>query len=268
MTNPNVCVLNAPGINCNIETAEAFKLAGARTEQVHISQLRSGERRLSNYQILALSGGFSHGDDLGSGRVLGLELRTQLRDQVSEFADIGGVVIGICNGFQTLVESSLLTEGKTGLDAPKTASLIHNKDGGFQCRWSRLRVEQSKCAFAQPDMLGEIIELPVAHGEGQFLMKGVEAYQQLEENEQMVFRYIDEDGWATTEFPNNPNGSPYGITGVCDPTGRILGMMPHPERFVRPEQYINYHRAKALGETVTPHGLPLFESMVKYAKES
>lgn len=267
MMNPKVCVLNAQGINCNAETGAAFELAGANIEQVHISQLRSGERQLTDYQILALSGGFSHGDDLGSGRILGLELRTQLYDQVSEFiAKDDSSVIGICNGDQVLTECGLLPDGIAGLTEPKAASLIHNKEVGFQCRWSRLRVEVSKCVFSHPDLLGEIIELPVAHGEGRFLMPGTLAHQKLEENEQVVFRYVDKENQPTEDFPDNPNGSPHGITGICDPSGKILGMMPHPERFVRPEQYINYHRAKALGKAIVPHGLPLFEAMVKYAK--
>ncbi len=268
MMSPAVCVLNERGIGCNVETGEAFELAGARTEQVHMSQLRSSERSLNDYQILALPGGFAHGDDLGSGRILGLELRTQLEDEITDFVNMGGLVIGICNGDQTLVECGLLPDGVSGLREPKSASLIHNKSGGFQCRWSRLRVEQSKCVFAQPDMLGDIIELPVAHGEGQLLLQSDADYQKLEENGQIVFRYVDKDGCATEDFPDNPNGSPYGITGVCDPTGRILGMMPHPERFVRPEQYVNYHRAKALGQLVMPQGLPIFKAIVNYAKES
>lgn len=267
MIQPTVCVLNAPGINCNEETGFAFELAGAVSEQIHISQLRSGDRDLKESQILALSGGFSHGDDIASGRILGLELRTQLSDQVNEFVAMGGLVIGICNGFQVLVESGLLPHGKTGIEVPKSASLVHNKDAGFQCRWGRLAVRQSESVFANPDILGEVIELPSAHGEGQFLRRDDTAYQSLFDAGQVVFQYCDESGESTTDFPDNPNGSPYGITGICDETGRILGMMPHPERFVKPEQYADYHRAKALGETITPHGLPLFKAMVNYTKE-
>ena len=268
MSEAKVCVLNAPGINCNEETAFAFELAGGQPEQVHISELRSQNRNLDEFQILALPGGFSHGDDIAPGRILGLEQRTQLSDQVNDFVETGNLVIGICNGFQILTESGLLPNGRTGIDAPKTASLIDNKTAGFQCRWGRLVVEKSECVFASPEILGEHIELPSAHGEGQFLRRDEEAYDDLFDSGQVVFRYTDSAGKATEDFPDNPNGSPRGITGICDRSGKILGMMPHPERFVTPNQYVDYHRAKALGKTVTPHGLPLFKAMINYAKES
>ncbi|HTE57801.1 MAG TPA: phosphoribosylformylglycinamidine synthase I [Verrucomicrobiae bacterium] len=269
MSSPSVCVLNTAGINCNEETAFAFELAGAETEQRHISELSDHDLQLSDYQILALPGGFSYGDAIASGRILGLELKTRLRDQVDDFVSIGGLVIGICNGFQVLVESGLLPDPVSRPEGPKAASLIPNKTGDFQCRWSDLRVEASACAFANPiTMGGDYVELPSAHGEGQFLQPTPDEYKKLADQGQIVFRYCGEDGEPTAGFPDNPNGSPGGITGICDPSGNILGMMPHPERFVVPQQHPNYHRYKALGQTIVPHGLPLFEAMVDYAQDS
>ena len=262
MTAPRALILNAPGINCNLETAHAFEMAGALTEQVHISQLIARERKLSDYDILALSGGFSYGDDIASGRVLGLELRKRLGDELNTFVEAGRLTVGICNGFQALIESGLLPDGKIDDAKPKAAAMVHNENGKFEDRWEYLEVGRSVCRFAHACDLGDIIRLPVAHGEGRFLRKDRYDYQALLAAGQVVFRYSDEWGAPTMEYPANPNGSPYGIAGICDPTGRILGMMPHPERNVIAEQHPNWRR-----EQVIPYGRWLFTKMVAVAKE-
>lgn len=260
---PNICILQAPGINCDEETAYAFTQAGAEAERVHISQLRSCERNLDNYQALALSGGFSYGDDIRAGKVLGLELRTQLPEDLSRFIETGKVVIGICNGFQVLVESGLLPNGRIELDRAKGASLAHNHSGKFECRWGNIKVNESACRYVDPESLGEVIELPNAHGEGRFLRAGPSDYDELFEGHQVVFQYSDKYGNATEDYPANPNGSPYGITGVTDSSGVVLGMMPHPERFVDQLQHPNWRR----GEGVRPFGAIIFKNAVNYLKE-
>lgn len=262
MIKPNICVLIAPGINCNQETAYALEMAGASTEQVHISQLRSGDRNLADYQAFALSGGFSYGDDIASGRILGLELRTRFAEDLNRFVDDGKAVIGICNGDQALVESGLLPSGRID-DRPKSAALAQNHSGKFECRWSYLKVGESVCKFADPESLGSVIELPNAHGEGRFLRAHRLAYGQLFTHGQVVFQYSDANGQPTEEYPANPNGSPYGITGICDQTGVVLGMMPHPERFVARTQHPNWRRGKG----ARPFGAVLFKNIVNYAKE-
>lgn len=265
MSQPNVCVLNAPGINCNLETAHAFEQFGAQTEQVHISQLRSGDRRLSDFQILALSGGFSDGDTIASGRTLGIELRTQLTDELNRFVDAGGFMIGICNGFQVLTETGLLPHGQIDPSRPKAISLVHNSRGHFVDNWQNLRVEQSVCPFAQPDDIGELIQLPVANGEGRMVAANSEAMAcDLRDKRQIVFRYATSSGIATEEFPHNPSGSPFGITGICDASGRILGLMPHPERFINKFQHPNWRR----GEGQTPYGALIIKRLIEVAKES
>lgn len=260
---PNVYVLQAPGINCDEETAFAFSEVGAEVERVHISQLRSGERNLDNCQALALSGGFSYGDDIRAGKILGLELRTQLPEDLNRFVEAGKIVIGICNGFQVLVESGLLLNGRIESNHAKGASLAHNHSGKFECRWGHLRVNESVCRYVDPESLEEVIELPNAHGEGRFLRAGLPDYYELFGSRQVVFQYSDENGDVTEDYPANPNGSPHGITGVTDPSGVILGMMPHPERFIDRLQHPNWRR----GEGLRPFGAIIFKNMISYLKE-
>jgi phosphoribosylformylglycinamidine synthase subunit PurQ / glutaminase len=262
MTAPRVCVLNAPGINCNAETGYAFEMAGAQADQVHISQLQNGDRRLDDYQVLALSGGFSYGDDIAAGRILGLEVRKTLGDDLNRFVDASKVILGICNGFQVLVESGMLPGGKVLDKDSRSAALAHNESGHFEARWTRMMVEESTSPFFLPDDIAEIIELPVAHAEGRFLKAGESSYQRLIKAGQVLLRYCDVNGSYTEEYPDNPNASPLGITGVCDPTGRVVGLMPHPERFVRPEQHPNFRR----GQGSRPIGAVLFRNMIDYVK--
>jgi phosphoribosylformylglycinamidine synthase subunit PurQ / glutaminase len=269
MTNPNVCVLNAPGINCNNETANMFSLAqyeldpstDPSVEQVHISQLRSGDKALSSYQILALPGGFSHGDDIAAGRVLGTELRTKLGEDINRFIDAGGLILAICNGDQVAVDTGLIPAGKVTKNHNKTAALTANDSREFDDRWGWLKVSESRCLFVDPNELGELIELPWAHGEGKFLLENATQYKNLFANQQVVFQYAKPDGKNTQEFPYNPNGSPCAIAGVCDPSGQVLGMMPHPERFVDRWQHPDVRR-RAVGP---PAGLVIAKKMLQIA---
>ena len=256
---PRVAVLKAPGINCDVETSYAFKLAGANPETILVEDLKSGERKLSDYQVIALSGGFSYGDDLGSGKVLALELDTYLGNQIQRFKETG-LMIGICNGFQILVRSGLLPMGTVG---GQRATLDRNDSGKFISRRINLSVDlDNACVFLQ-DLKSSPEKFQVAHGEGKFTADN-STLSQIEESGQVVFRYVDRTGKPTQEYSFNPNGSPHAIAGITDPSGRILGLMPHPERSILRSQYPNIDR---MPKDFVPEGLQIFQRMVQYAKQ-
>ena len=257
-------VLNAAGINCKEETAEAFKRFGAEAEIVHISELKSHERDFTKFQILALPGGFSDGDAIQAGRTLGLELRTQLAEELNSFVERGGLILGPCNGFQTLTEAGLLPSGRIEPHQPKKISLVNNTHGHFVDNWQQLKTELSKCLFAQPEDIGEYIELPIANKEGREVATDTPAMiDELRRLGQIVFRYVTNDGQYATAFPDNPSGSEFGVTGICDPSGQILGLMPHPERFVDTKQHPNWRR----GDGQVPFGGLIIKQMIKVASE-
>lgn len=256
---PSVCLLKADGINCDRETSHAFDLAGGQTQLVHINELRSKERSLKNFEILVIPGGFSYGDDVASGKILALELTSYLADQIDDFVRRRkGLVLGICNGFQVLVRTGLLPFGEIG---EMQATLAPNDSGHFECRWVNLKVEDNHvCAFLEG--VNGVVSYQVAHGEGKFLAKPPELGQ-IEGQHLVVFRYCDSLGRPTPEYPLNPNGSLNAIAGICDPSGRILGLIPHPERFINRTQHPNWRRMPDL----EPQGLPIFTKMVSYAAQ-
>ena len=226
MISPRVLVLRAPGTNCDEETVAAWERAGATVESRHIATLVADPKALDAYQVLTLPGGFSFGDDLGAGRILASRLGSVLGDTLRRFRDRDGLVLGICNGFQVLVKAGLLP----GLPAAMgPASLTFNDSGHFEARWVRLIPTPGLSPFLTD---AEPIELPVAHGEGKFVMTQGNSIAHLAAAGQVVLRYADADGQPATTFPANPNGSTGAIAGLCDPSGRIFGLMPHPERFV------------------------------------
>jgi phosphoribosylformylglycinamidine synthase len=260
MRNPKVCVLRTAGTNCDKETAAAFSLAGAECELLHINSLVSGRRVLKDFHILALPGGFSYGDDIASGRIFANELRFKLSDSLREFIRDGKLIIGICNGFQILVKSGLLPGGR---ELKQTASLIINDSGKFEDRWVYLLgLAKTKCIWTRN--LPETIYLPVAHGEGKFVVLDKTILNRLKKNKQIVFQYCDSQG-KLTGYPDNPNGSTENIAGICDETGRVFGLMPHPERHVLAAQHPrNWNlKSKKYGD-----GLQIFKNGVKYVKEN
>ncbi|MDO8638119.1 MAG: phosphoribosylformylglycinamidine synthase I [Candidatus Daviesbacteria bacterium] len=263
MERPRVCVLKTDGINCDNELAYSFELAGGKPQHVHINELISKEARLSDYQILAIPGGFSYGDDIASGRVLANELTSRLRDEVHDFVETRqGLVLGICNGFQVLVRTGLLPYRKLiNTLGDMDATLDFNNVGHFDCRWVNLAVEDSKCEFTKA--MDKVVSIQVAHGEGNFYVQP-ETLKNIETQKLVAFRYCDVLGNPTLEYPLNPNGSINAIAGITDATGRILGLMPHPERFVLKTQHPNWRRKPSM----KPQGLPLFEGIVSYAKGS
>lgn len=264
MKKPKVCILRAAGTNCDKETTFAFSKAGAEPEPTHINELVNQEKKLSDYQILAIPGGFSYGDDLGAGKILANELRFKLADDLKNFIKEGKLVIGICNGFQILVKSGFLP-GNENLE--QESSLIINDSGKFEDRWVYLKSQNSKiksqkCVWVKD--LPEIIYLPVAHGEGKFITRDKTVLEKIKANGQIVFQYCGQDG-KLTGYPDNPNGSGENIAGICDATGRILGLMPHPERHIEPSQHPRSVKDKKIKDG---DGLQIFINGVEYCRKS
>lgn len=246
--------MKTAGTNCDRETAFAFESAGGFCEHVHINELSQGERRLADFQILAISGGFSYGDDISAGKILANELKYNLSDEIASFVSRGGLVIGICNGFQVLVKAGLLPSR----NPRQEATLALNDSGLFQDQWVYLKTEKnSACVWTRS--LSEIIYLPIAHGEGKFIPKNEDVLSRLQQQGQIVFRYCNEKGeWGTVA---NPNGSIDAIAGICDETGRVFGLMPHPERHVNSLQHPRWTR-----EGLKRHGdgFPIFQNAIHY----
>ncbi|MDP2632814.1 MAG: phosphoribosylformylglycinamidine synthase I [Candidatus Curtissbacteria bacterium] len=255
---PKVCILRADGINCDEETFYAFEKFGGAPEYVHINQLRSKIKRLKNYQILAIPGGFAYGDDVVSGKILATELVSFLKDQIQDFTSRKNLVVGICNGFQVLTRTGLLPFNRLG---EMDATLEQNESGRFECRFIKIKIEDSCAIFLKP-YVGQIIDISVNHGEGKFFALPKDL-SKIEKENLVACRYVDEDGKPTQHYPQNPNGALNAIAGVTDPTGRILGLMPHPEKIIELTQHPNWRRGnvKALGGF-------LFEGMVKFAQQT
>ena len=266
MNNVRVIVLRTAGTNCDGETKYAFERAGATADPVHINQLIRGEVSLMDYHILAIAGGFSYGDDISAGKILASELSNKLGDQMTKFVADGRLAIGICNGFQVLVKTGFLPGAFPGNgDSPRaalTTTLFNNNCGSYQCRWVYLKPsENSPCVFTSG--IDEIIYLPVAHAEGKLIFDGEETRKAVWKNNMAVFQYTDPDG-RPGPFPVNPNGSVDDIAGLCNATGRVFGLMPHPERHITRTQHPRWTR----GEGREPgDGFRIFKNAVAFAKK-
>lgn len=254
---PKVCILRSDGANCDEELFYAFKKYGADPQFVQVNELRADPKKLKNFQVLALPGGFSYGDDIASGKVLAVELMSFFKEEISEFILKKRIVIGICNGFQTLIRTGLLPYNNPG---QMQATLSHNESGHFECRWVKVKTQQSACNFLPKD---EVIDIAVNHGEGKFFAPPA-LIDKIEKDKLVFARYVDEQGKPTQQYPANPNGSINAIAGLCDPSGRILGMMPHPEKFVDITQHPNWRR-KSIEK---PHGAIIFENLINFVKKS
>ena len=257
MSKVRVLVLRVAGTNCDMETAYAFERAGAKAEQVHINRILDGTRRLSEYHILAVPGGFSYGDDIAAGTVLANQLSIQLGEEIRSFLQEGKLVIGICNGFQALVKAGFLPAGLNR--KPGQATLAFNDSGKFEDRWVYLEVEKTNCVFLEGI---EKLYLPVAHAEGKFMVPKAEMLEELNRKGQIALRYVNERG-EEDGYPWNPNGSMGNVAGICDDTGRIFGLMPHPERHVEQFHHPRWTRMKLSEEG---EGLRIFKNAARFAE--
>ena len=258
---PKVLVLTGYGINCDIETKHAFDLAGALAERIHLADLLNGSVKFSDYHILALPGGFSFGDDIASGKVLANIIRYNLGDQLQEFIEEGKLIIGICNGFQAMVKMGLLP-AFGGDYSRQDVTLTFNDSGRFENRWVHLKTNTtSKCVFTRGI---KNIYLPVRHGEGKFVVKDPQVLEILKKNNQIVFQYVDIYG-NPAGYPQNPNGSIDNIAAICDETGRVFGMMPHPEAFQHKTNHPAWTREELPEEGA---GMAIFRNAVDYVMKN
>ncbi len=262
-----VAVLFTAGTNCDEETIHAFKLAGADAERVHLNLLKKKKHLLKEYQILVIPGGFTYGDYISAGKILANELKYILENSVNDFIRQGKLILGICNGFQVLVKAGVLPgfandKVKKSYFSKQTVTLDTNDSNRFECRWIFLKPNpKSPCIFIKGT--NKVISIPVAHAEGKFVVDNKKTLQRLKDNNQIVFIYCDKNG-KKAGYPYNPNGSIADIAGICDSTGRIFGLMPHPERASSVYQYPNWSRQMKK----EPDGLKIFANAVKYAKEN
>jgi phosphoribosylformylglycinamidine synthase len=231
MKKVKVLILRTAGTNCDYETQAAFELCGALAERIHINSLIENKNKISEYDILVFPGGFSYGDDIASGKILANEIKNKLGDKIKKFSLSGRPVIGICNGFQVLVKMGLLPDPKL---FEQISTLSFNDSDKFECRWVYLKTEkkvknESNCIWTKK--FPDVITLPVAHGEGKFIPVNFKLLEELNKNNQIVFRYSTKNG-AIPEYPLAPNGSVEQIAGICNTKGNIFGLMPHPERYM------------------------------------
>ena len=270
---PQVAVLTGFGINCDLETMAVFEMAGAKAHRIHINQLVNGELELANFHIMAVPGGFSFGDHLGSGRLLGNRLRFGLRQQVRDFVKSGKPVIGICNGFQVLVKMGLLP-GDEDVSFTQTASLTLNDSGHYEDRWVTLEFNSNSPCIWTKGL--QRMRTPVRHGEGKFVTPSAELLNEWENKGQLVCRYIDPNEQYPSAadkplpYPISPNASMRNIAGVCDPTGLVYGMMPHPEANHSQWLGATWTRENDLSEALSGQGegMAMFRNAVEYAKSN
>ena len=256
-TQPRILILRAPGTNCDEETEFAFAKAGGRPERVHIRQLLQSPPLTRQYQILCIPGGFSYGDDIAAGRILANQIGHDLADTLQAFRDEQKLILGICNGFQVLLRTGILLEED---ESGPVATLTWNDSRKFEDRWVNLSAGDSNCVY-----LGgvEHLTLPVAHAEGKFVASSDAVLEQLDRQGQLVLRYGsgNRSGTAPLSYPDNPNGSQGDVAGVSDSSGRVFGLMPHPERHIDPMQHPQWTRRSHDRDA---DGQKIFENAVRF----
>lgn len=257
-----VLIITGFGLNCEKETTAAFKLCGASPEMVHLNDLLSGKHSLSEFHILAFIGGFSFGDHLGAGTVFANRIKAKLRDELKQFVADGKLIIGICNGFQTLTRLGLVPAMNGNLFEQDVA-LAHNDSGVFRDDWVYLKANpDSPCIFTKGI---DLMKLPIRHGEGK-LVANEDVLAELESKNLTALRYANEDGSIATDFPANPNGALNAIAGICDESGRIFGLMPHPEAFLSPFNSPTWTKEKIEGKLASEgEGVIFFRNAVDFA---
>ena len=269
MENVKAIVLRAAGINCDLETEYALEAAGAEAKRIHINRIIEDTSLLDEYHILVFPGGFSYGDDVAAGKILANQIVHHLSGAIKKFIDDGKLVLGICNGFQVLVKTGILPGFENGQAESQSlmtlqdmpVSITNNDCGKFEDRWVYLEPAADRCVFLDA---GRRIYLPIAHGEGKVVTKTPEILSTLNSEKHIAFRYVDEDG-NDGPFPVNPNGSMDSIAGLTDSTGRVLGLMPHPERYVHRTQHPHWTR---LQDKDDADGMTIFNNAVDYVRRN
>ena len=247
-------MLRAPGTNRDVDTQIAFEAVGAEVASALVNEVVRREKSLADYHILVIPGGFTYGDDISAGKIMANEIRLRLGEDIKKFVEDGRLVLGICNGFQVLVKTGILP-GIDGQSA-QPVTLTNNDSGKFECRWVYLKAnKKSPCVFTKGI---DTIYVPVAHGEGKLV-----AESGMLEKLNIVMQYVDENGKTGAGYPYNPNGSVKDIAGICDASGRIFGMMPHPEDFIRWTQHPRWTREKPREDL---YGLQIFTNAIAWAK--
>lgn len=260
-----VLVITGFGLNCEKETSAAVRMLGATPEMVHLNDLIEGKKTLKEYQMLVFIGGFSFGDHLGSGTVFANRVKFQLKDQLEEFIRDGKLIMGICNGFQTLTRLGLVP-ALNGNYFIQECALAHNDSGLFRDDWCILKGnEKSHCVFTKGI---NQVRLPLRHGEGKFVADEA-TLKEIEEKNLVAVRYVNSDGSNAVEFPANPNGSLNSIAGICDETGRIFGLMPHPEAFLSPFNSPTWTADKVAGKVAEEgEGVVFFRNAIDYIESN
>jgi phosphoribosylformylglycinamidine synthase I len=279
MIQAKAIVLRAAGINCDMETEYALELAGAKAERVHVNRIIEDKSALDEYQIIVFPGGFSYGDDVAAGKILANQIVHHLYEPIQKFIEDGKLVLGICNGFQVLVKAGILpgsnkklaTEGTENTEMKdknkvsnvnkQMVTITYNDSGKFEDRWVYLAPQTERCIFIERDRQ---IYLPVAHGEGKVVTKDKATLEKLKSEGYIAFKYVDKNG-KEGNYPVNPNGSVNSIAGLTDATGRVLGLMPHPERHVRPTQHPHWSRLKNKQDG---DGMTIFTNAVRFVQEN
>lgn len=274
MADVRVMVLRTAGINCDEEVMHCWRLAGAKPELVHINRLADQPSRLDDVAIVTIPGGFSYGDDIAAGQILGQRIKNDLMEPLRKLVERGGGILGICNGFQVLVKIGLLPGGETARDQ---VTVTYNDSAKFEARWVRLKVCTDRCPFLGGEHVKSgadrpspaktpprYLEMPVEHAEGKLVVANDAVVGRLEAGDQIAMRYVDELG-RTDSYPANPNGSVAGIAGLCDPTGRIFGLMPHPDRHF---DHTHHPLWTSRTQDGVPDGLALFQNAVRYWHEA
>ncbi|MBX3421443.1 MAG: phosphoribosylformylglycinamidine synthase subunit PurQ [Pirellulaceae bacterium] len=259
MASPRVLVLRAPGTNCDVETAYAFQRAGATVKSVHVNALMDDPGGWSTFQILCFPGGFSFGDDIAAGRILAQRLNVHLRDMIEHFRGHDRLVLGICNGFQVMMRLGIFFPDH--FDSPP-ATLTLNRQARFECRWVHLGTAKTNSVFLRGI---ERLYLPMAHAEGRFVLRDPEAGERLASQSQLGLRYCAESAPPSDQllpFPDNPNGADLNVAGISDPSGRVFGLMPHPERHIEPTQHPYWTRR--FPQPPAGDGLAIFNNAVSY----
>ncbi|MDH7563285.1 MAG: phosphoribosylformylglycinamidine synthase subunit PurQ [Candidatus Bathyarchaeota archaeon] len=259
-----ICLLRVGGTNCDAETKRSFEALGAKADIVHVNELVK-QRNLIEYSALVFPGGFSYGDYVRAGAIWAKWILAKLGKDLEAFVDDGRPILGICNGFQVLVEAGLLPAFEGVSQQPEAA--LANNVRGYSCRWVYLKHENmDKCVFTWKVPKGMVLRMPIAHGEGRFIFpkeKEKEFLKKLYDNDQLVFRYCNGDGeYAEGGFPENPNGSFHDIAGICNPEGTVFGLMPHPERAFYWWQQPDWTSKKRMQEY--GDGKLVFESLIDY----